>query len=100
MFTTNFTNGTASIDDVLLDNKAFTVYPTISKGNFTVFAKSSLGKSKINVFDISGRQVYNSNLDFNSNERQLIELNVNAGVYIVNLVDENNNKSSKKIIIQ
>ena len=100
MFTTNFTNGTASIDDVLLDNKAFTVYPTISKGNFTVFAKSSLGKSKINIFDISGRQVYNSNLDFNSNERQLIELNVNAGVYIVNLVDENNNKSSKKIIIQ
>lgn len=100
MFTTNFTNGTASIDDVLLDNKAFTVYPTISKGNFTVFAKSSLGKSKINIFDISGRQVYNSNLDFNSNERQLIELNVNTGVYIVNLVDENNNKSSKKIIIQ
>ena len=100
MFTTNFTNGTASIDDVLLDNKAFIVYPTISKGNFTVFAKSSLGKAKINIFDISGRQVYISNLDFNSNERQLIELNVNAGVYIVNLVDENNNKSSKKIIIQ
>lgn len=100
MFTSNFTDGTASVDDVLLDNKAFTVYPTISKGNFTVFAKSSLGKAKMNIFDISGRQVYTSNLDFNVNEKQAVSINVSSGIYIVNLVDENNKKSSKKIVIE
>ena len=100
MFTVNFTAASASVDDVLTDNKAFTVYPTISKGNFTVFAKSSLGKAKINIFDISGRQVYKANLDFNQNERQAVSLNVSSGIYIVNLVDENGKKDSKKIVIE
>ncbi|AUC85896.1 hypothetical protein CW731_11610 [Polaribacter sp. ALD11] len=100
LFTSNFTDGTASVDDVLTDNKTFTVYPTISKGNFTVFAKSSLGKAKVSVFDISGRQVYAAKLDFNSNEKQTISINVSSGIYIVNLVDESNKKSSKKIMIE
>ncbi|TMM30528.1 T9SS type A sorting domain-containing protein [Polaribacter aestuariivivens] len=100
MFTTTFTDGTASVDDVLTDKKAFTVYPTISNGNFTIFAKNSLGKSKINIFDISGRQVYKANLDFTSEEKQEISVNLNAGIYIVNVVDENNKKSSNKIIIE
>ncbi|QOD59987.1 T9SS type A sorting domain-containing protein [Polaribacter haliotis] len=100
MFTTNFTDGTASIDDVLTDKKVFTIYPTISNGNFTVFAKNSLGKSKINIFDISGRQVYKSSIDFTSKEKQEVSVNLNVGIYIVNVVDENNKKSSNKIIIK
>ena len=100
LFTSNFTAVVASLDDVLKDNKVFTVYPTVSKGNFTVFAKSSLGKAKMNIFDISGRQVYKENLDFSVSERQAVSVNINSGIYIVNLVDENGNKDSKKIIIE
>ncbi|WP_299666768.1 T9SS type A sorting domain-containing protein [uncultured Polaribacter sp.] len=100
MFTSYFTDNTVSIDEVLINTKAFTVYPTISKGNFTVFAKSSLGIAKMNIFDISGKQVYKSDLDFTNNERQAISLNVNSGIYIVNLVDEKGKKSSKKIVIE
>ncbi|MEO9571091.1 MAG: T9SS type A sorting domain-containing protein [Polaribacter sp.] len=90
----------ASIDNVLSDKKAFTVYPTISDGSFTIFAKNTLGKSKMRIFNINGKQVYNSNLDFNSNEKQEISVSLTAGVYIVNLLDENNKKSSNKIIIE
>ncbi|TXD49837.1 T9SS type A sorting domain-containing protein [Polaribacter sp. IC073] len=100
LFTGKFTTVTASVEDVLRNNKAFTVFPTVSKGNFTVFAKSSLGKAKMNIFDISGRQVYKANLDFSTNEKQVVSLNVNSGIYIVNLVDENGKKDSKKIIIE
>ncbi|WP_298949433.1 T9SS type A sorting domain-containing protein [uncultured Polaribacter sp.] len=100
MFTTNFTAGTASIDEVVPNTKAFTVYPTISNGNFTVFAKSTLGNAKLDVFDISGRQVYTSKINFSENEKQSISLNATNGIYIVNLTDEKGKRSSKKIVIQ
>tara|TARA_R110001632_G_scaffold111825_3_gene222670 strand:- start:513 stop:3302 length:2790 start_codon:yes stop_codon:yes gene_type:complete len=99
-FTSSFTATTASLDDVLTDKKVFTVYPTISNGDFTVFAKTDLGKTAIKIFDIAGKQVYSSDLNFNENSNQLVSVNLKSGMYIVNLVDQNNRKSSGKIIIR
>ena len=100
VFSGDFTAEVASVDDVLADNKVFTVYPTVSKGDFTVFAKNTLGKSKMSIFNINGKEVYKSDLNFNTNEKQQVSVHLNAGVYIVNLIDENNRKSSNKIIIE
>ena len=96
----NKNNATASVKDVLAGTQVFTVYPTVSRGNFTLQAKGSLGKTKMNIFSITGKQVYTKQIDFTSNERQDVSVNLNAGVYIVNIVDENNKKSSNKIIIE
>lgn len=100
MFTSNFSSNTASVDGVLTDNKVFTVYPTISNGNFTLQAKNTLGKTEMNMYDITGKKVFQSALDFNANEKQDISVNLNAGVYIIHLIDENNQKSSTKMIIE
>jgi len=100
MFTGKFTAAAASVKDILTDKKPFTIYPTISNGNFTVFAKNTFGKTKVNIFDINGKQVYESNLDFNTNDKQEVSVNLNNGIYMVNLTDENNKKSSSKIIIK
>lgn len=100
MFTTNFTASSASVSEVIGDVKVFTVYPTKSKGDFTVFAKSSLGKTKMSIFDISGRQVYTSNVNFRDTEKQPVSINVASGIYFVNLVDENGRKSANKILIE
>jgi photosystem II stability/assembly factor-like uncharacterized protein len=91
---------TASVEEVLSGLDTFTVYPTISKGNFTIFAKSNSGKSQFNIFDISGREVYKSELDFTVNEKQAISINVSSGIYFVKMIDENGKKSSKKIVIE
>jgi hypothetical protein len=91
---------TASVNDVLNDIKAFTIYPTISNGNFTLFGKNDLGKAKMTVFNITGQQVYNKKVNFSSNEKQEVSVNLTAGVYIVNIVDGNNKKSSSKIVIE
>ncbi|MEO9570701.1 MAG: T9SS type A sorting domain-containing protein [Polaribacter sp.] len=91
---------TASVDDVLSDKKIFSVYPTVSKGNFTLFAKNTLGNTKMTIFNMKGKQVYNNNIDFSKNNKQEVSVNLNAGVYIINLIDENNKKSSTKIIIE
>ncbi len=91
---------TASIKEVLNDTKVFTMYPTVSDGNFTVFAKNTLGKSKLQMFDINGRKVFTKDLDFDKESKQSVSVNLNSGVYIVNLIDENNKKSTGKVIIK
>lgn len=100
LFTMSFTDGTTSVNEVLQENKAFTVYPTISDGNFTIFAKNELGNSNMIISDLLGKRVYNSQLDFNQNEKQVISTSLKSGIYIVNLIGENGNNSSRKIIIE
>ncbi len=100
VFSGEFKAGVVLKNDIVLDTEVFKVYPTISKGNFTVFAKSSLGKAKMNIFDINGKQVYTKNIDFNANEKQEVSVNLNAGIYIVNIIDKDNRKSTNKIVIE
>jgi photosystem II stability/assembly factor-like uncharacterized protein len=90
----------ASIDEVIKEVKLFSVYPTISKGNFTVFGKNSLGNSKFKLVDVTGKTVYFSNLNFKDNEKQKISVNLNSGVYFVELIGENNKRASAKLIIE
>jgi len=85
---------------VLKDNKVFTMYPTVSSGEFTVFAKNTLGKAKLQLFDINGREVHSQQVDFTQQERQSISVNLTSGVYIVHLIDANNKKATSKVIIK
>lgn len=100
LFTSVFTTDVASIDDVVTDKKVFTVYPTISNGDFNIFAKNELGNSNIYIYDINGREVFNSQLDFSERQSQNVSVNLRSGIYIVNIIDQNNRKSSEKIIIK
>jgi len=100
IFSGQFTDAVASVGDVLTDKKMFTVYPTISNGDFTFQAKSELGETSCRIFDLAGRQVYSSTINFTSSSKQDASVNLRAGTYIVNLVDQNNRKSSSKIIIR
>lgn len=100
MFTGQFATGVASVDDVVSESKVFTMYPTVSNGDFNVFAKNSLGKAKLHLFDINGREVYSKDLDFTQQAKQSISVDLNAGIYIVNLIDSNNKKATSKVIIK
>ena len=101
MFTGKFTAAVASVDDVLDNKKSFTVYPTVNKGSFTVFAKNTLGKSNMTILNIRGQKVFGKELDFKSNENQKISVQgLKSGVYLVNIIGENNKRESRKIIIE
>jgi photosystem II stability/assembly factor-like uncharacterized protein len=91
---------TASINDVLNNKKIFTIYPTISDGNFTIFAKNTLGKSIIKIIDINGKEVYNRKINFSSTSKHPLSVSLKSGIYFVNLTDENKKHSSAKIIIE
>ena len=101
MFTGQFTAGaTASVDDVIKDNKVFTMYPTVSNGEFTIFAKNTVGKADLMLFNINGKQVFSKKVDFTQQEKQPVSVNLSSGVYIVNLIDADNRKSIGKVIIK
>ena len=100
MFTGQFAAGVASIDDVVKESKVFTMYPTVSNGEFTVFAKNTLGKTRLQLFNINGKEVYSKQLDFTQESKQQISVNLTSGVYIVNLIDSNNKKATSKVIIK
>jgi uncharacterized membrane protein len=91
---------TASINEVLKGNKVFTIYPTISNGNFTLYSKNTLGFTNMSIFDITGKQVYTKEVNFRAQRKQEISVSLKAGIYIVHLVDENNKKVASKIIIE
>ena len=99
-FSGEFKAGVTLKNDIATDTEVFKVYPTISNGNFTVFAKSSLGKVKMNIFDSNGKQVYTKSIDFKANEKQAISIRLNSGMYIVHIIDKDNRRSTNKIIIE
>ena len=100
VFSGQFSAATASIEDVVKNNKVFTMYPTVSNGEFTIFAKNTLGKANLLLFDINGKQVFSKQVDFTQQEKQPVSANLTSGVYIVNLIDANNRKATGKVIIK
>ncbi len=100
IFSGKFTGATASVKEVIKGNELFTVYPTVSNGEFTVFAKREIGKTKIRIFNLSGSQVYANDIDFSQEEKQEMSINLSGGIYLVQLIDATNRKITRKIIIK
>lgn len=82
-----------------LDN--LTIAPNPNAGNFNVQFNSTSDKDVIiNVYDISGREIFTKTYPNQSLFSQNIQLNtVQAGVYLVNIQD-GNQKSVRKIVVQ
>lgn len=78
-----------------------TVSPNPSNGNFNIQFNSTSDKDiLINVYDISGRQIFAKSYPNQSIFAQNIQLsNVQAGVYLVN-IQNGNQKSVRKIVIK
>ncbi|WP_242202977.1 PA domain-containing protein [Aestuariivivens insulae] len=98
MFTGQFTAApsTLSIEDTTL-SKAIKIYPTVSNGSFNIASDGSLGKGFVYIFDINGRQVYHSKIDFKEQIHK-VDIQVSSGLYLVELTS-GNLKATKKIIV-
>jgi hypothetical protein len=78
----------------------FRVYPTVSQGDINIYASASARNSTVNIYDINGKEVFKTNIDFAKQETNQVKLNLSAGVYILQVLDANSIKSFQKIIIQ
>jgi hypothetical protein len=98
MFTSQFTSAPLSVVESQLESNLITIFPTISSGQITVTSKNNLGEADMNIYNISGQNVYSSKINI-SNSRSEINLNLNSGIYLVN-ISVNNITETKKIIIK
>ncbi|RTY70571.1 reprolysin-like metallopeptidase [Flavobacterium sp. LB2P53] len=79
------------------DTSLIRVYPNPAKNSITVqFEKTQ--HLDVAVFDLLGRQILSTVLKSSSNTIDVSSLS--SGTYIMQLIDDENNKTSKKIIIE
>ena len=98
MFTSQFTAGPLSIVENQLETNLISVFPTISNGNINIATKNLTGDASIRVYDINGQKVFNTKIEL-SNTALPINLQLNAGMYFVNITKDNVSET-KKIIIK
>ncbi|MFI1744511.1 PA domain-containing protein [Thalassobellus sediminis] len=100
IFTGEFTADASSLsvnDNTFKD--LVKVYPTVSSGKFKISASNEIRNGLLSVFDMNGREVFKSKIDFNKNQTQDISLKASSGLYIVQFNSENK-QSTHKIVIE
>lgn len=78
----------------------FSIYPNPSKGSFNIEFKNSVNSYSVEVFDVTGKTIYENNFDQSSNLVQTINLDKpSSGVYFMN-VKSDKGIVTKKLVIE
>jgi hypothetical protein len=79
-------------------NSNVSIYPNPSKGLFTVASKGNASIAAIQAIDVMGKTVYTKTTQSNSLEVDLTQMN--KGLYMVIIKDENGNEFSSKVVVE
>ncbi len=100
VFSGQFTvdDGTVGFDD-LDQTTSIALYPNPSEGNVSFKLPNNLTNPKVSIYDITGRLVFDKEIDSPSNDTYSINLDkLESGNYIVHVKTQNVSYSSKLII--
>ena len=79
---------------------SFNIYPNPSKGSFNIEFKDFVNNYSVEVFDVTGKTIYENNFDQASNLVQTINLeNPSSGVYFIN-VKSDKGIVTKKLVVE
>jgi hypothetical protein len=93
-----FTTTALANDDFL--QSQFSLYPNPNKGSFTIEFKELTNSFSVEVFDVTGKTIYENNYDQSANLVQEINLDKpSSGVYFVN-IQSDKGLVTKKLVIQ
>jgi Secretion system C-terminal sorting domain len=98
MFTSQFTSTPLALDKNDIVNNSIKVFPTLSKGEFSVMSKNSLGIVDMEIYTITGQRVYKSTFEL-SNVKKSFSLNLNSGLYLIK-IQGTNFEGTKRLIIK
>ncbi len=92
---------TTSIFKLQMNTKSLQIYPNPSDGNFTFRMNSDLGLGTINIYDLTGKNVYKTSVSVSSKnqEFQVSPTGILPGIYLVT-VSMKDTIYRRKIIIQ
>jgi hypothetical protein len=86
-------------NETFLENQ-FSIYPNPNKGSFTIEFKELANSFSVEVYDVTGKTIFENNYDQSANPSQMINLdNVNRGIYFIN-VKSDKGLVTKKLVIE
>ncbi len=83
-----------------LGDNDFVIYPNPVVNYFNVVVKPELGIRELNVYDLRGRLIYNTQNDESKSEFFDVFLDAASGLYTVELVGQSENYVSKLVVIK
>ncbi len=93
-------DGTLSIPRNETDEFGITIVPTLSDGIIYIKAETTLTNVVVNVFDITGRNIYQATFDTINQTKQTLDLRgYQAGMYFLK-ISQNNKQFTKRIILK
>lgn len=81
-----------------IDGTAMRLYPNPSDGKFIIDMEQYYSTTEIQVYDPSGRLVYNAT--YKDKSKIEIDLNVSIGIYFVTIENESHQKQRIKVIVE
>lgn len=100
MFTGQFDANPSGLSvDEFNKNDLIKVYPTVSSGEITISSITDIREGVVNVYDINGRSVHSTKVNFEGGLEQPLSLNLASGMYVLKF-SANEKQSSHKIIIE
>ena len=77
-----------------------TIYPNPNNGEFFISNNGEAENINLHVLDIQGKEVYNNVLNLGTGANEFIKLNdLNPGMYIV-VLDTENGRTTKNVVVQ
>ncbi|MDI9311001.1 MAG: T9SS type A sorting domain-containing protein [Limnohabitans sp.] len=98
VFSGQFKAPTLSVNNNVVSN-SFKVYPTVTRGNVTILSDKNYGETKVLLFDLAGKKVYDNTININADSNEINFGKLSAGEYILKLSGQGFDVS-KKLIFQ
>jgi len=86
-----------SVNENAAQHTFFTVYPNPNNGNFNVVIENIEKELSLDIYNLLGKKVHSQTINTQTTS---LNIDLKAGVYFINITQENGLKSTKKIIIQ
>lgn len=98
VFSGVFTGSLLSVNENEVATTGLKVYPTVNNGNVTLSSSKYFGSTKLNLFDMTGKNVYSNTINLDSLEQKINLGNLSSGNYILKISGDNF-EDTKKLII-